>query len=147
MDVRTLAACLCGLAAPLFSGEVSGRVLITRHWQKQAIAPVYDLRGAPTPSAPVPAPENEFARTVVMLEGTPSAAPVPVTAAINQRGVHFDPDLLVVPVGSTVQFPNLDPIFHNVFSLSGARSFDLGYYPKGQSRTVKFEHPGVVQIY
>jgi hypothetical protein len=53
----------------------------------------------------------------------------------------------VVPVGSTVSFPNFDPIFHNVFSLSKAKSFDLGYYPAGQTRTVKLERAGVVQVY
>jgi len=82
-----------------------------------------------------------------MLEGAPSVPLSPITASIDQRGARFEPEMLVVPVGSTVQFPNDDPIFHNVFSLSGARSFDLGYYPKGQSRNVKFDRPGVVQIY
>ena len=59
----------------------------------------------------------------------------------------FAQDLLFVPVGSTVKFPNSDPIFHNVFSLSRAHSFDLGFYPEGQSRTVRFDRAGVVQVY
>jgi len=54
---------------------------------------------------------------------------------------------VIIPVGSSVSFPNADPIFHNVFSLSGAKKFDLGYYPAGQTRVVKFEQPGVVQVY
>ncbi len=66
---------------------------------------------------------------------------------LNQQGSRFDPELIVVPTGSTIQFPNLDPIFHNVFSLSKARKFDLGYYPEGQSRSVKFNDAGVVQVY
>ena len=61
--------------------------------------------------------------------------------------MRFDPEILVIPVGSTVSFPNGDPIFHNVFSLSKPKQFDLGYYPVGQSRTVKFDKAGVVQVY
>ncbi len=44
-------------------------------------------------------------------------------------------------------FPNQDPIFHNVFSLSRTRSFDLGYYPLGRTRSIEFKQPGVVQVY
>jgi len=53
----------------------------------------------------------------------------------------------VLPVGSTVSFPNMDPIFHNIFSLSKAKSFDLGSYDKGKTREVVFPKPGVVDIY
>jgi len=53
----------------------------------------------------------------------------------------------VLPAGSTVSFPNLDPIFHNVFSLSKAKTFDLGNYPKDQTRSVTFSKPGIVSVY
>jgi hypothetical protein len=55
--------------------------------------------------------------------------------------------MVVIPVGSSVSFPNFDPIFHNVFSLSKAKSFDLGNYPKGQTRAVMFPAAGVVAVY
>jgi len=134
---------------PLGAGEVSGQVIITRKLTRKPIAPtVYNLRGTATPVAPADnAPVNEFERTVVMLEGGKWTPPAPATAVIEQRNTRFEPDLIVVPVGSTVQFPNFDPIFHNVFSLSSAQPFDLGYYAKSQSRSVKFSKPGVVQIY
>ena len=51
-----------------------------------------------------------------------------------------------MPVGSTVSFPNNDPVFHNVFSLSNSKSFDLGNYPKGHTRTVTFTKPGIVFV-
>jgi hypothetical protein len=54
--------------------------------------------------------------------------------------------VLAVPVGSTVAFPNSDPVFHNVFSLSPARPFDLGVFKQGESRDVVFDRPGVVQV-
>jgi len=141
------------------AGEVQGHAIITRRLTKKALSPiVYNLRGTAAPVAPSPAPAheaepvNEFERMVVILEPKGKthaqfAAKPPVTSVLDQNGVRFSPDFIVVPVGSTVQFPNSDPIFHNVFSLSKAQSFDLGYYPQGQSRSVKFNTPGVVQVY
>jgi plastocyanin len=66
---------------------------------------------------------------------------------MEQRDRRFVPDLLVVAAGESVTFPNFDPIFHNVFSLSKPKSFDLGNYPKGQTRRVTFPSPGVVFVY
>jgi plastocyanin len=116
---------------------------------KKAIAsPVYNLRGTTPPPAPSGgAPVNEFENTVIMMEGGPAAPNPPITATIEQRNSRFDPELVVIPVGSTVQFPNFDPIFHNVFSLSRTEPFDLGFYPLGKSRTVKFSRSGIVQVY
>lgn len=71
----------------------------------------------------------------------------PVRASIEQKGREFVPDLVVASAGSTISFPNLDPIFHNVFSLSKPQSFDLGNYPRGQSRDVTFPKPGIVFVY
>ena len=59
-----------------------------------------------------------------------------------QRNKRFEPGLLVVPVGSVVDFPNADPWFHNVFSLYRGKRFDLGLYQAGSQRSVKFDRPG-----
>jgi hypothetical protein len=67
--------------------------------------------------------------------------------AIRQNGAHFVPDFLVVAAGTTVDMPNDDTIFHNVFSLSRPNEFDLGVYPAGQSRSVTFAHAGLVRVY
>ena len=64
-----------------------------------------------------------------------------------QKDVMFAPSVMAVAVGTTVRFPNLDPFFHNVFSFSGAKKFDLGRYPKGESETVTFDKPGLVKIF
>jgi plastocyanin len=69
-----------------------------------------------------------------------------IAGEIQQTHRQFEPDFLVVPAGSTVSFPNFDPIFHNVFSLSKTRTFDLGNYPMGQTRTVRFRRPGIVFV-
>jgi truncated hemoglobin YjbI/plastocyanin len=65
---------------------------------------------------------------------------------MEQRGRDFAPHLLVVPVGSTVNFPNFDPIYHNVYSSSDVKSFDLGVYRNGESRAVIFDQPGIIQV-
>jgi plastocyanin len=64
-----------------------------------------------------------------------------------QKNKEFHPRLLVVPVGSIVDFPNQDPFFHNVFSLFNGRRFDLGLYESGTSRSVHFDRAGVSFIF
>ena len=71
----------------------------------------------------------------------------PKHARLAQHNKQFEPHLLVIPVGSTVDFPNEDPFFHNVFSLYKGKRFDLGLYEAGSSRAVKFEKPGVSFIF
>ncbi|HEX7842058.1 MAG TPA: hypothetical protein VF469_31520 [Kofleriaceae bacterium] len=71
---------------------------------------------------------------------------VPKQRIVEQRNKTFAPHVLAVPVGSTVSFPNFDPIFHNVFSLSKAKAFDLGMYKNGETREVKLDKPGIVRL-
>src|SRR5713101_2503908 len=66
---------------------------------------------------------------------------------LTQHNKSFEPHLLVVPVGSVVQFPNRDPFFHNVFSLFEGKRFDLGLYEAGTTRNVRFDRPGVSYIF
>jgi len=89
-------------------------------------------------------------RCVVYLEEAPQAAfetPPPGRARLDQKNETFVPYVLAVTVGSTVDFPNDDRIYHNVFSLSKVKRFDLGRYPRGQSRSVVFDRPGVVRVF
>lgn len=71
----------------------------------------------------------------------------PASYTMVQKDKAFHPSLLVIPVGSTVSFPNADPFFHNVFSQFNGRRFDLGLYQSGQSRTVLFNREGVSYIF
>ncbi len=64
-----------------------------------------------------------------------------------QRNKSFEPHILVVPVGSSVEFPNRDPFFHNVFSLFEGKRFDLGLYEAGTTRNVVFDKPGISYIF
>jgi hypothetical protein len=64
-----------------------------------------------------------------------------------QRDQDFHPSIMAILVGTTVDFPNLDPVYHNVFSYSKAKKFDLGRYPKGKSKSVTFDTPGLIKVF
>jgi len=100
-------------------------------------------------------PKSRDASNVVLwLTPTDGARlpPAPVTQSsarprLVQRNKSFEPHVLVVPVGSLVQFPNRDPFFHNVFSLFEGKRFDLGLYEAGSTRDVLFDKPGISYIF
>ena len=90
----------------------------------------------------------DLGQTVVFLAADGAPAPASAKrATIRQRNAYFAPDFLAIAVGQSVDMPNDDAIFHNVFSFSKPNDFDLGLYPAGESRRVTFEHAGVVKIY
>ena len=89
---------------------------------------------------------KDLSEVVVWVEG-PRVAPEPASATITMEKKRFEPHLVVVPVGGKVAFPNMDPILHNAFSVSGENRFDLELYKKPTSRSQTFEHPGVVRVY
>ena len=70
----------------------------------------------------------------------------PKKAIMDQREMKFLPRVLPVMVGSTVEFPNHDAVWHNVYSKGGAKDFDLGLYPPGKTRSITFDKPGVARI-
>jgi len=76
--------------------------------------------------------------------GTASARPSP---RLLQRNKSFEPHLLVVEAGASVQFPNQDPFFHNVFSLFDGKRFDLGLYEAGTTKSLRFDRPGVSYLF
>jgi plastocyanin len=89
-------------------------------------------------------------QSVVYLETAPRGAFAELPAgrvSLDQRHEQFVPHVLAITVGTTVDFPNSDQTFHNVFSLSPVRTFDLGRYPVGQSRSVRFDKAGIVPVF
>jgi plastocyanin len=93
-------------------------------------------------------PGSRAAQAIVYAE--PADRPVPsrpVTLRLLQRDKTFTPAILVVPVGSTVDFPNQDDIFHNVFSLSSPAPFDLGLYRAGATKKRTFAQPGTYRVF
>lgn len=83
---------------------------------------------------------------VVYLESASTKAPPKRRAVIDQRDKVFLPHVSVVPVGTTIEFPNNDAVFHNVFAYFEAKKFDLGMYPRGATRSKTFDRPGLVAL-
>jgi plastocyanin len=92
-------------------------------------------------------PGDDVGQAVLWLSGPRSQPRAPVQAEMGTSKKEFSPHVLVVPVGSTVSFPNHDPFNHNVFSLSEENPFDLGLYGRDEVRSVRFERPGLVRVY
>jgi plastocyanin len=126
------------------TGTVAGRVTLTPRPSPLATS-AYGRRDV-APKSAAGAPDTR--KVVVYVSGVrPAAAPAPMRARIAQKDEQFHPQLTAVTVGSTIDFPNEDPFFHNVFSLSRAASFDLKRYRSGESRARVFSEPGVVKVF
>lgn len=154
--IGTMALALCTLAATCSAQDISGKIVVTKKLTRRSVtAPVSIYQRGTSVKLGKTADEDpiafELSRVVIYLEGNaalrPSVQASPQSIEIKQINRQFLPDVAVVPVGAAVSFPNMDPIFHDVYSLSKARSFDLGAYDKGQTRTVSFTKPGVVEVY
>jgi plastocyanin len=98
-----------------------------------------------------PAHDNtDRRRSVVYLDPAPRAAfdtQEAPHARLDQRDESFVPHVLAIVAGTTVDFPNNDRTYHNVFSLSKTRSFDLGRYAAGRSKAIRFDRPGIVRVF
>ena len=151
--LRVLLAALilaAGLVPAVQAGSIRGTVRISAaHTADPAFRP-YAGRASSLP-APGRAVRGLVTDAVLWLQSAPARpdADTTVVAAprLAQRNQMFEPRVVVVPVGGRVSFPNMDPIYHNVFSVSPTRRFDLGKYGRGESRTVRFDKPGVVNVY
>jgi len=131
-------------AAPAAAG-IRGRLDIRRLARPAERRPDVAATGAPGPRD-----LNDLRRGVVYLESAPRAAfdeREPGRAVMDQRNERFVPHVLPVMVGTLVDFPNSDRTYHNVFSLSRARRFDLGRYATGRSKSVRMDRPGVVRVF
>ncbi len=149
----TTAAAVAGLAmlvpppvatAPA-PGRINGRVVLTVAVPSPIAAASYASRRV---ERPVTTAVNELSNVVVFVRDVVHSGPLPLTRArIAQQGESFSPRVVAITRGSTVDFPNGDPFFHDVFSLSRAATFDLGSYAKGSSRSWQFPRAGIVKVY
>lgn len=132
------------------SGRLEGLVVLGQRLSSRKMRFHLYQDAVNTSTPPPEQPGEEMDNVVVYLEGVTETTGAPRPAAplaVRQEGLSFVPHVLPVVRGSSVEFPNGDPIFHNVFSLSSAASFDLGRYPRGSSKTVRFDTPGVVKVF
>jgi plastocyanin len=145
--VLTIAMSVVGIVrasqGPLGGGTVRGRVTVP---DMAVVAPRPSVSGL-MGSSHIPVDRR---RVVVFLESTAVLTSYPKTAGharMDQRDEQFVPRLLAITTGSTVEFPNNDTTFHNVFSLSRPKSFDLGRYPPGRNGAIRFDRPGIVAVF
>ena len=127
------------------AGTLRGRVEIRRVPAAPERRPgVSDLSTPPARDLP------DRRRAIVYLETAPRGAfedREPQRARMDQRNETFLPNVLPITVGSVVDFPNNDSTYHNVFSLSRVKRFDLGRYAQGRSKWVRFDRPGIVRVF
>ncbi|HSL24448.1 MAG TPA: hypothetical protein VK886_23130 [Vicinamibacterales bacterium] len=122
------------------TGAIEGEIALPAHAAARTGEMYVSATGEAREIQPIP--------VVVSVQGVMPAAPGRPSGRLEltQRGEAFDPSILVVPVGAEVKFPNADPVFHNVFSYSRPRRFDLGRYRRGEFKTVAFDRPGYVKV-
>jgi plastocyanin len=127
------------------TGSLTGRVHVVSHPARRlATAGVYPGRivGIQTDRD-----TSELANVIVFVNSTTRVDSAPQRVSIRQTNEEFVPHVVAVTAGSIVEFPNDDLIFHNVFSLSRAATFDLGRYPRNASKARTFTKPGVVKVF
>jgi plastocyanin len=134
-----------GRGAGQRQGSIRGRVELRRQPPAIERRPSVNALGAPSPHD-----QPDRTRAVVYLEAAPRGAfelIEPGRAVMDQRNETFVPHVLAVTTGTMVDFPNSDRIYHNVFSLSKVKRFDLGRYATGRSQAVRFDRPGIVRVF
>ena len=126
-------------------GRIEGQVKLILPPASAVPSGVYPSRRV---SKPLPR-AAEISNVIVFLKDAPPrrSEPAPMRVTIEQKDEAFVPRVVAITRGSTIDFPNADPFFHNVFSLSRGANFDLGRYPRGQSRSRKFPNAGLVKVY
>lgn len=135
----------------------SADVVTSTEWETSAVG---TISGRVTLEPPPPQRRTARSRTydgrsdviqqlpaVVYLRGAISGGPSAARAVMTQRDTTFIPGVVPVMVGGTVEFPNEDPFFHNVFSYSEAKRLDLGRYPQGESKEEVFDEVGIVEVF
>ena len=127
------------------NGAIRGRVELRR------VATAMERRpGVADLGTPAARDMPDLLRSVVYLESAPRGAFETGDgghAAMDQRNETFAPHVLAIMTGTTVDFPNSDKFYHNVFSLSKTKAFDLGRYAAGNSRPIRFDRPGIVRVF
>ena len=129
----------------LATGGIRGRVELGRVAAAAERRPTVSELGTPRERD-----VTDRLKSVVYLESVARGAferTEPGRAVMNQRNETFAPHLLAVTTGTVVDFPNGDPFYHNVFSLSKANRFDLGRYATGRLKSVQFTQPGIVRVF
>jgi len=149
--LAALTAALPPGASRAFAGSVQGSVALGSgdlaiHDSSKPNPYVGQISAASRTAADAAATDTTYG--VAWISDAPvETGPVPAPARMDQLWQKFVPRILAIVAGQTVEFHNSDNVYHNIFSYSPPKKFDLGRYPKGKSRSVTFAKPGTVQVY
>lgn len=119
----------CLLTGPASAAEITGKVRLV------------------TPKGKLAKEKNRVLVYYTPVGGSPNLRPPSEPFELFMARKQFQPSSMIVPMGSTVRFPNDDTILHNVFSPSGRNRFDLGLYRQGTGKEATFKYPGVVRVF
>jgi plastocyanin len=128
----TFSSLLLGAGVLLHGASVTGRV---------------ELRDSREPAVRKRADYSGVVISLKPAQGEPPAPAAPPHAKMIQKDKSFSPHVLAVRTGTVVDFPNFDPIFHNAFSSYNGQVFDVGLYPPGSTRSVRFSREGIVRVF
>ena len=139
-----LSASIAPLAGQAQPGRLMGRVTLTTASSARSTSSVYDRRSVSPRAKTLPESRN----VVIYFDGIAALSDLAaMKASIAQKDEQFVPHVVAVTAGSSVAFPNDDPFFHNVFSLSRGSTFNLGRYASGVTRSRTFSRPGIVKVF
>lgn len=134
------------LACSSSAGDLVGRVKVSNAPEPEKNRKRYPVSAGPQ-VVEEPVSSHPVQDVIVYLEGAKGGKGARPKASMSQESKTFKPRVLPIKAGTEVGFPNMDPFYHNVFSYSKLKKFDLGRYPTGQSKSVKFDEPGVVKVF
>lgn len=143
---ETARATTVGQAVSLPRACIFAFAILAASLQGASVSGTVELRDSRVGSV---ARGKDYSSVVVSLQpvNQPAAPASDKHVTMLQKNKMFTPHILPVAAGSTIDFPNADPIFHNAFSTYSGQIFDVGLYPPGTSRSVRFQHPGIVRVF
>ena len=153
MVFKIILMALTFMPCRVIAGDIKGKVIITKPVRQSAkivsrsLIKRFTARGA-NHAKGASGSHDEQPTVVVYIEGITATNLKPDSIVVlDQKNQMFVPHVLPILVGTTVRFLNSDEVYHNVFSLSRVKNFDLGRYARGKYRSVRFMKPGVVKVY
>ncbi len=129
------------------TGKIVGKVILSSAVTSRKMR--FRLYSDPGPAAdpkPTPPVASGMSNVVIYLDSVAAGRPAERRSMV-QHDETFEPHVVAIERGGTVEFRNDDPFFHNVFSLSSPKTFDLGRYPRGQAKTLQFDRTGIVKVF
>lgn len=138
-----------GMYSASYAGNIKGKVTMPENPPRKKTGGLSSLYTNPSQHSAHAQQQQSSSMAVLFLKTFKGQSKPKLieNAKLTQQNQMFEPHVIVVTVGSTVGFPNADNVYHNVFSFSKTKTFDLGRYAQGKSKSVTFDKPGIVDVF